>query len=113
MRGGCIQKGWCCDAAAQAYSQEHGLDVPIEVETRSLEEVRQAKALCLERPRVRIDRVMLDNMARRDASKPGARSSPVPFVPGSKALSPSKLLRWSSWRMIRTPYARECPVHQA
>ena len=56
----------------QAYTREHGLRVPIEVETRDLGEVREVLALLDGGAGVRVDRIMLDNMARRDPSAPGA-----------------------------------------
>ena len=47
--------------------------MPIEVETRDLGEVREVLALLGDGGAgVRVDRVMLDNMARRDLSAPGA-----------------------------------------
>jgi hypothetical protein len=57
----------------QAYTREHGLAVPIEVETRDLGEVREVLALLAADGAVRVDRIMLDNMARLDAGQPGAR----------------------------------------
>ena len=57
----------------QAYTREHKLGVPIEVETRDLGEVREVLALLDNNDAgVRVDRIMLDNMARRDPSAPGA-----------------------------------------
>lgn len=57
----------------QAYTREHKLGVPIEVETRDLGEVREVLALLGDGGAgVRVDRIMLDNMARRDPSAPGA-----------------------------------------
>lgn len=43
--------------AALSYQQEHGLKLPIEVETRSLDEVRQVMEVG------KVDRIMLDNMS--------------------------------------------------
>ena len=56
----------------QAYFQKHNLDLPVEVETRTLQEVREAIGL-LERPDggACIQRVMLDNMARADPTAEG------------------------------------------
>lgn len=60
----------------QAYTREHELGVPIEVETRDLGEVREVLALLGDGGAgVRVDRIMLDNMARRDPSAPGAPAS--------------------------------------
>jgi nicotinate-nucleotide pyrophosphorylase len=53
--------------------REHSLAVPIEVETRDLGEVREVLALLAADGAVRVDRIMLDNMARLDAGQPGAR----------------------------------------
>ena len=55
----------------QEYVQAHRLEVPIEVETRTLQELAQLLALLRGDAGIRVDRVMLDNMARLDASKPG------------------------------------------
>ena len=55
----------------QEYVQQHQLEVPIEVETRTLEELKQLLALLKDDASIRVDRVMLDNMTRLDASKPG------------------------------------------
>ena len=57
--------------ALQEYTAAHGLRVPIEVETRTLGEVQQVLALLRQDPGIRVDRIMLDNMTRLDASKPG------------------------------------------
>ena len=46
--------------------------MPIEVETRTLEEVKQVLDLLQREPGMRVDRIMLDNMTRLDAAKPGA-----------------------------------------
>ena len=60
----------------QAYTWERELSVPIEVETRDLGEVREVLALLDDgEARVRVDRIMLDNMARRDSAAPGAPAS--------------------------------------
>ena len=48
--------------ATRRYLDAHGLDVPVEVETRTLEEVDELLAVAEEG---RVDRVLLDNMARR------------------------------------------------
>ena len=52
----------------QAYLRANNLDLPVEVETRTLKEVQEVVSL-LDRAGggPRIDRVMLDNMARRNA----------------------------------------------
>lgn len=63
----------------QAYLKEKGLTVPIEVEVRSLEEVREmAEALDGDRATsdaeaeaLPVTRVMLDNMARLSPDHPG------------------------------------------
>ena len=53
--------------------------MPIEVETRDLGEVREVLALVDDDDAgVRVDRIMLDNMARRDPSAPGAPVHPNP-----------------------------------
>ena len=55
----------------QAYTREHGLQVPIEVETRTLQEVLEVKELIETDRSLRIDRVMLDNMTKLDDSLKG------------------------------------------
>ena len=48
--------------------------MPIEVETRSLQEVRDVLALLAQDRSIRVDRIMLDNMAKLDPLHPGAAS---------------------------------------
>ena len=67
------------------YTREHGLAVPIEVETRDLGEVREVLALLAAEPAARVDRIMLDNMARLDASAPGARPPCAAVAPISES----------------------------
>ena len=55
----------------QEYMKTHGLHVPIEVETRTLQEVLEVKELIETDRSLRIDRVMLDNMTRLDSSLEG------------------------------------------
>ena len=55
----------------QAYLKENKLDVPVEVETRSLEEVRELLTLHSSGKADHVTRIMLDNMAKKDASQPG------------------------------------------
>ena len=56
----------------QAYLDQRDLNIPVEVETRTIEEVREAIGLLQQAGRpARINRIMLDNMARPDASAPG------------------------------------------
>jgi len=55
----------------QEYTKQHGLDVPVEVETRTLQEVLEVKELIQNNSSLRIDRVMLDNMTTLDKSKEG------------------------------------------
>lgn len=65
----------------QEYTKKHGLQVPIEVETRTLQEVLEVKELIQSDSRLRIDRVMLDNMTTLDPSQEGG---PAPlFTPPS------------------------------
>lgn len=71
----------------QAYLKEKGLTVPIEVEVRSLEEVREmAEALDADRAAssaeaeaLPVTRVMLDNMARLSPDHPGLPLPSLPF----------------------------------
>ena len=55
----------------QEYTKKHGLHIPIEVETRTLQEVLEVKELIETDRNLRIDRVMLDNMTRLDSSLEG------------------------------------------
>ena len=55
----------------QAYLKDKNLDVPVEVETRSLEEVQELLNLQSKGKAKHVTRIMLDNMARKDASQPG------------------------------------------
>lgn len=58
--------------AAQAYLQQHSLQgLPVELETRTLEEVNQALACLRDIPDCCVTRVMLDNMARKDTQAEG------------------------------------------
>ncbi|KAK9814622.1 hypothetical protein WJX72_008859 [[Myrmecia] bisecta] len=56
--------------AAQAYVREHRLQVPVEVETRTLGEVAEVLELRRQHPHL-VQRIMLDNMTRLDANAPG------------------------------------------
>ena len=47
------------------------MHVPIEVETRTLQEVLEVKELIETDHSLRIDRVMLDNMTKLDSSQEG------------------------------------------
>lgn len=53
----------------QAYLDERDLSLPVEVETRTLEEVREALGLLQQHPC--ITRIMLDNMATADPKSEG------------------------------------------
>lgn len=58
--------------AAQDYLQAHGLTgLPVELETRTTEEVQQALACVREVPGCCVTRIMLDNMTSKDAHAPG------------------------------------------
>ncbi len=58
--------------AAQAYITTHSLQgLPVELETRTIEEVHQALEVLQDIPDCCVTRVMLDNMTIRDASQPG------------------------------------------
>lgn len=63
----------CC---VKEYTAQHGLEVPIEVETRTLQEVLEVKELIQEHSHLRINRVMLDNMTALDNSREGGHSAP-------------------------------------
>lgn len=57
---------------AQAYLASHGLvGLPVELETRTLEEVHEALACLAEVPGCCVTRIMLDNMTTKDESAPG------------------------------------------
>ena len=60
----------------QEYLATRGLDTPVEVETRTLEEVDEVVELLDSTNPPRISRVMLDNMAQPQGSS-GAPSQPV------------------------------------
>ena len=55
----------------QEYTKKHRLQVPIEVETRTLQEVLEVKELIQNDSSLRIDRLMLDNMTTLDLSQEG------------------------------------------
>ena len=76
----------CCHLlpCMQEYVRERRLEVPIEVETRTLEELGQLLALMRGDAGMRVDRVMLDNMTRLDASKPGEASKGVRISGGDR-----------------------------
>lgn len=80
----------------QAYTREHGLRVPVEVETRDLGEVREVLALLGGDAGVRVDRIMLDNMARRDASAPGAPARSL----GAMRSQSRHAQIWTSWQAV-------------
>lgn len=58
-------------ALVQDYLQENNLNVPVEVETRSLEEVQELMDLQSSGKAKHVTRIMLDNMAVRDKRQPG------------------------------------------
>lgn len=58
-------------ALVQDYLQENKMNVPVEVETRSLEEVRELLDLQSSGMAKHVTRIMLDNMAIRDKCQPG------------------------------------------
>lgn len=60
----------------QEYLKENNLDVPVEVETRSLEEVQELLDLKSKGKANHVTRIMLDNMAKRDADQPGKTLQP-------------------------------------
>lgn len=62
----------------QEYTRERGLQVPIEVEARTLQEVHEVLAVLDADPGC-IDRIMLDNMTRLDPTLPGAPNT-APFA---------------------------------
>ena len=55
----------------QEYTRERGLQVPIEVEARTLQEVHEVLAVLDADPGC-VDRIMLDNMTRLDPTLQGA-----------------------------------------
>ena len=87
----------------QEYTKTHGLNVPIEVETRTLQEVLEVKELIETDRSLRIDRVMLDNMTTLDGS-----------LEGQCALCTSP---WSSLLLRAQPLERQfrcgCPTRLA
>ncbi|GAB4820931.1 hypothetical protein N2152v2_007977 [Parachlorella kessleri] len=58
-------------AGAEAYMRAKGIQRPMEVETRTLDELREALAILDRDPNTMITRLMLDNMTRKDAKAPG------------------------------------------
>lgn len=60
--------------APQDYTREKSLDVPIEVETRTLKEVQEVLDLLESDPDCGVTRIMLDNMTRLDPTLPGEGS---------------------------------------
>ena len=63
----------------QECLNSRGLNIPFEVETRSLEEVTELVDLYDRGQASRVTRVMLDNMAFPDPSHPGKRNSPCRY----------------------------------
>ena len=59
----------------QEYLATRGLDTPVEVETRTLEEVDEVVGLLDSTSPPRISRVMLDNMAHTPSASPGTQGS--------------------------------------
>ncbi|KAK9845045.1 hypothetical protein WJX74_010014 [Apatococcus lobatus] len=55
----------------QEYFRHRGVRLPVEVETGSLQDVKQVLDLRHQDPSLPIDRIMLDNMTKLDASAPG------------------------------------------
>jgi hypothetical protein len=60
----------------QDYLAQEGLDLPMEVETRSLEEVEEVVRLLEAGKASKVTRIMLDNMAHVDPSLPGSPHPP-------------------------------------
>lgn len=58
-------------ARCQDYLAQKGMDVPMEVETRSLEEVRELMHLVDGGKAAKVTRIMLDNMAQLNPACPG------------------------------------------
>ena len=56
--------------------KQHALEIPIEVETRTLQEVLEVKELIQEHNNLRIDRVMLDNMTTLESFHEGDHTPP-------------------------------------
>ena len=61
----------------QAYLKAENLDVPVEVETETLEQVQEVLDLQSQGKAGHVTRIMLDNMAKKDASQPGKISKPI------------------------------------
>ena len=75
--------------------------MPIEVETRDLGEVREVLALVDDDDAgVRVDRIMLDNMARRDPSAPGAPTNGLGAAQKGKAVMCQSGHARSPWRSV-------------
>ena len=73
---GVVLHGTSCKlAGVQEYLATRGLDTPVEVETRTLEEVDEVVGLLESTNPPRISRVMLDNMARPSSAFLGAQDS--------------------------------------
>jgi len=64
----------------QDYLAQKGMDVPMEVETRSLEEVRELMHLVDGGKAAKVTRIMLDNMAQLNPACPGVHSSFSPSI---------------------------------
>ena len=73
----------------QAFLRERGLQLPVEVEATSLEEVQQVLDLRRADARCIVTRIMLDNMAVRNPSAKGRQAYHVPtmFLSGSGRLT--------------------------
>lgn len=54
-------------ARAEAYLKGNGIQRPIEVETRTLDELQEVLAILDSQPASMVTRIMLDNMTRKDA----------------------------------------------
>ena len=106
----------------QDYTRTHGLHVPIEVETRTLQEVLEVKDLIETDRSLRIDRVMLDNMTTLDGSLEGQcdlctapwsrtllRSQPQLCHPRCGCLADLALNAMHCWqRCQKLTHARRC-----
>ena len=67
-------------SSVQVFLRERGLQLPVEVETTTLEEVRQVLDLRQADRRCIVTRIMLDNMAVRNPSAKGGQASNWPFM---------------------------------
>ena len=67
----CLINDCCLTDPAQAYVRRKHQNIPIEVETRTLDEVREVLNFLQTDKHTLVKRLMLDNMTKLDPNAPG------------------------------------------